>query len=328
MEKQHILDGRFSIVIPCYNSENSIAEVIQRNDAILKSLGISDYEHILVNDHSRDNTDKVIKEIARNRNNVTAVTLAKNCGQHAAIMAGFHFVSGDYVVTCEDDGQTNMEALGEMIAKLSDGYDVVSTFWKERGKRSIIRSLGSRAYTFFANKLLPNPERVVVSIFFIAKRYVVDEILKYTHPYPLVNGLLLRTTANIATVTCKQLPRKVGRSGYNFGKLLRLWMDSFTAFSIIPLRVSSFVGVLTAVCGAIFALIIIIRKLVFVDIAVGWSSLISIFLVLSGLILCVLGIMGEYVGRIYMCINATPQFVIRDVVTGENNEPCQKSADN
>lgn len=317
MENEQIPPGRLSIVIPCYNSENSIAGVIQKNDAILKSLGISNYEYILVNDHSRDNTDKVIKEIARNRNNVTAVTLSKNCGQHAAIMAGFHFVTGEYVVTCEDDGQTYMEALGDMLDKLAEGYDVVSTFWMERGKRSLFRDFGTKAYCWVADKLLPNPDHVTVSIFFLAKRYIIDEICKYCHPYPFIPGLLLRTTTNIAVVTCKQLPRKVGKSGYTFGKLLKLWMDSFTAFSIVPLRISSFVGFFTSLCGAVFALVIIVRKLVLVDIAVGWSSLVSIFLVVSGLILCVLGIMGEYLGRIYMSINGTPQFVVRDVVKGE-----------
>lgn len=317
MELQHIKDGRLSVVIPCYNSGNSISGVIQKNDSIFDSLGISDYEYILVNDHSRDNTEKVIKGIAQSRHNVTAVTLAKNCGQHAAIMAGFHFVTGDYVVTCEDDGQTYMEALGEMLDKLAEGYDVVSTFWKERGKRALIRDIGTKAYCWVADKLLPNPEHVTVSIFFLAKRYVIDEICRYCHAYPFIPGLLLRTTTNIAVVTCKQLPREVGKSGYTFGKLLKLWMDSFTAFSIVPLRISSFVGFFTSLCGALFALVIIVRKMVLVDIAVGWSSLVSLFLVVSGLILCVLGIMGEYVGRIYMSINGTPQFVVRDVVKGE-----------
>lgn len=325
---QHVRDGKLSVVIPCYNSENSIAAVIAKNDAIFAALGIADYEYILVNDHSRDNTGKVITGIARSRDNVTAVTLAKNSGQHAAIMAGFHFATGDCVVTCEDDGQTNMEALGDMMAKLAEGYDVVSTFWKERGKRSVIRSWGTKAYCWVADKLLPNPEHVTVSIFFLARKYIIDEIRKYSQPYPFIPGLLLRTTTNIAVVTCRQLPREVGRSGYNFGKLLRLWMDSFTAFSIVPLRVSSFVGFVTSACGALFALVVIVRKLCLPDIAVGWSSLVSLFLFVSGLVLCVLGIMGEYVGRIYMSINGTPQFVVRDVVTGDKHGPPKKSIDN
>ena len=320
MTDQKVLEGRLSVVIPCYNSENSICDVIRNNDAIFSSLGITYFEYILVNDHSRDNTDKVIKDIARNRDNITAITLAKNCGQHSAMMAGFHFVTGDYVVTCEDDGQTNMEILGELIAKLSEGYDVVSTFWEDRGKRSFVRRAGSKVYNYVANKLLPNPEHVIVSIFFIARRYVIDEILKYSQPYPYINGLLLRTTTNIATVTCKQLPRTVGRSGYNFGKLLKLWLDSFTAFSIVPLRVATVFGLFTAFCGMLFAIVTIIRKLIYPDVAAGWSSLMSVLLVISGIILCVLGLIGEYLGRIYMCINSTPQFVIRDVTTRGSND--------
>ena len=326
MADQCIIDGRISVVIPCYNSEKSITDVINSNDAIFAKLGITDYEYILVNDHSRDNTGSVIKHIAESRNNVTAINLAKNCGQHSAIMAGFHYVTGDYIVTCEDDGQTNMEAISDMIAKLSEGYDVVSTYWEERGKRSAIRNVGSKIYNFIADKLLPNPEHVIVSIFFIARRYVIDEIIKYTQPYPYINGLLLRTTTNIVAVTCKQLPRRVGRSGYTFKKLLRLWLDSFTAFSIVPLRVASFFGLLTAAVGIVFAIVTVIRKLINTDIAAGWSSLISVLLVLSGVILCVLGMIGEYLGRIYMCINLTPQFVIRDVTKGEAN--AEKDSDN
>lgn len=112
MANQIKIDGRLSVVIPCYNSENSITDVIRSNDCIFKNIGITDYEYILVNDYSKDNTDTIIKELAMTRNDVTAITLAKNCGQHSAIMAGFNHVTGDYVVTCEDDGQTNMEALG------------------------------------------------------------------------------------------------------------------------------------------------------------------------------------------------------------------------
>lgn len=317
-----------SVVIPCYNSAGSISGVVQSNDLVFKSLGIENYEYILVNDHSRDETGTVIAEIARKKGNVTAVNLAKNSGQHAAIMAGFRFVTGEYIVTCEDDGQTNMEALGDMMARLSEGYDVVSTFWEDRGKRNPMRVLGTKAYCWVADKLLPNPNHVTVSIFFLARRYIIDEIRKYTQPYPFIPGLLLRTTANIAVVTCRQLPRKVGRSGYNFGKLFSLWMDSFTAFSIVPLRISSFVGFFTSVCGAVFALGVIVRKLLFADIAVGWSSLVSLLLVISGLILSVLGIMGEYLGRIYMSINGTPQFVVRDAIKGGNHEPSSESTDN
>ncbi len=319
MSDQCIIDGRLSVVIPCYNSENSINDVICSNDEIFKRFGITDYEYILVNDHSKDNTGKVIRQIAESRNNVTAINLAKNCGQHSALMAGFHYVTGDYIVTCEDDGQTNMEAIGDMFAKLSEGYDVVSTYWEERGKRSIFRRAGSKMYNVVADRLLPNPEHVIVSIFFVARRYVIDEIIKYTQPYPYINGLLLRTTNNIASITCKQLPRTVGRSGYTFKKLLRLWLDSFTAFSIVPLRAASLFGVFTAFIGLIFAIVTVIRKLIYTDIAVGWSSLISVILVISGVILCVLGMIGEYLGRIYMCINLTPQFVIRDVISGEAN---------
>ncbi len=306
-------EGKLSVVIPCYNSEHSIRSVIEHNDSIFAGQGITDYEYILVNDCSKDKTSEVIRSMAGERKDITAIDLAKNSGQHAAIMAGFRHASGDYVITCEDDGQTNMEVIGKMFDKLNEGYDVVSTYWVDRGKRSLFRKIGSKINYIVSDALLPNASGAEVSIFFLARRFIIEEIIRYNQPYPFVTGLVMRSTANIATVECVQLPRQAGRSGYNFKKLFMLWLNSFTAFSIVPLRLSSFAGFITAIAGMIYAVVIIVRKIISQDIAAGWSSTTSIILIISGLILCALGIIGEYLGRIYMCINNTPQYVIKEI---------------
>ena len=207
-----------------------------------------------------------------------------------------------------------MEMIGVMIEKLKEGYDVVSTNWIHRGKRSIVRQIGTKLSDMLSKKIMDNPNNVVLSIFFLAKRFVVDEMMQYQNPYPYILGLILRTTHNIGIVEVEQLPRQSGSSGYSLKKLLSLWMNGFTAFSIAPLRVASYVGAFSAFMGFVYGIYIILRKLIVNDLVSGWGSTVAIILFMSGVMLCVLGLIGEYVGRIYMCINNTPQYIIKEVI--------------
>lgn len=307
------------MVIPCYNAEHNIRNVIEKDIDIFKEQGIENYEFILVNDCSKDQTWKTLSALASEIKHVIGINLAKNGGQHAAIMAGFHYVSGDYIVVSDDDGQTQMEMIGVMLDKLKEGYDVVSTNWVERGKRSLFRRMG----TWFGRKmneiLINQPKDTTVSIFFLTRRYIVDEIKKYNNPYPYIAGLLLRTTHNIATVEVKQLPRQSGLSGYSFKKLLRLWLNGFTAFSVLPLRIAIYIGMFISFSGFAYGIYIVVKRLLFDNIASGWSSTVAILLFMSGIILCVLGLIGEYVGRIYICINDTPQYVVKEIAVNESD---------
>ena len=266
-----------------------------------------------MNDCSPDNTWNIIKELSKKNPRIVAINLAKNTGQHGAIMAGFHYVSGDYVVVSDDDGQTQMEMIGAMIEKLEEGYDVVSTNWVNRGKRSVIRRIGTKLSDAVSKKFMDNPDDIVLSIFFLARRFVVDEMMQYQNPYPFILGLILQTTHNIGVVETAQLPRQSGSSGYSLKKLISLWMNGFTAFSIAPLRVASYIGGVSAFAGFAYGIYIIFRKLIVNDLASGWGSTVAIILFMSGIMLCVLGLIGEYVGRIYMCINNTPQYIIKEV---------------
>ncbi|MCF0128947.1 MAG: glycosyltransferase family 2 protein [Pseudobutyrivibrio sp.] len=307
-----------SIVIPCYCASNNIRDVINSIDEVLKDIHLA-YEVVLVNDSSPDNTFSVISAIAKEKDNVIAVDLAKNCGQHAALMAGFHYASGDMIATCEDDGQTAIELLPQMIDKIREGHDVACPILRDRGKRSVGRKLG----TFLANKMsewmIPRPKGGSVPIFFVAKRFIIDEIVKYNQPYPYMEGLILRSTFNIGYVEGYQKERISGSSGYNLKKLVNLWLNGFTAFSIKPLRISVCIGLLSATIGLIAGIVIIIRKLIGINILLGWSSVISIMLFMFGMVLIVLGLIGEYVGRIYICINQTPQYVVRHVEKKSEN---------
>lgn len=318
------MNKKLSVVIPCYNSEKSIANVVEKDISIFRESQITDFEFVLVNDNSRDGTWTEIERLVGKYPFVTGVNLAKNSGQHGAIMAGFHYVSGENVVVSDDDGQTQMEAIGTMIQQLETGYDVVMTKWGRRGKRSLFRKIGTAINDAVSNILLDNPDRIPLSIFFVARRFIIEEMIRYRNPYPYITGLVIRATHNIGVVEVEQLDRQTGQSGYSMKKLLALWVNGLTAFSIIPLRIASYIGVICATAGMLYGIYVIIRKLILGSaVAVGWSSSMAIFLFMSGVILFVLGIIGEYVGRIYMCINNAPQYVVRDVINhseGDHND--------
>lgn len=309
-----------SFVIPCYCSELTVEKVVQQIKDTMKNIKEYDYEIILVNDGSKDNTCKVLKSLATSASKVKAIDLAKNSGQHAALLAGFNQVSGELVVTVDDDGQTPVENLPLMMEKLEEGYDIVSAKYVKRNQPSKFRRMGTWMNKKMVKYLLECPDDVTFSVFSLYRRFVIDEVIKYDQPYPYLKGLVLRITHNIGNVEMEQRAREVGQSGYSFGKLISLWLNGFTAFSIKPLRLATMCGTISAGCGFLFAIITLIRKLVVVHIQVGWSSLISIMLFLGGIVLIMLGVMGEYLGRAYMCINRTPQFVVRGKYGFEDEE--------
>lgn len=314
-----------SIIIPCYCSGNNIVKVVEEIDNTMKSTSLS-YEIIMVNDGSPDNTFEIIADITKKYKNTYAVDLAKNCGQHSAIMAGFNYAKGEYISTCEDDGQADVTVIPALIGKLKEGYDVAAPIYKQRGERSLFRKLGTKCATAMGKWMIPRPHGIMVPIFFAAKRFVIKEIIKYNQPFPYIEGLILRSTYNIALVEAEQKERIEGKSGYNFKKLFALWLNGFTSFSIKPLRLSSFVGIICAFIGFLFGVITVIRKLINPSIVAGYSSTISILLFIGGLIMLMLGVIGEYVGRIYLCINQTPQFVVRQT-TYKNNKNCRNGED-
>lgn len=310
---------KISFVIPCYHSEKTIKDVVDRViDVMKKQFDSYSYEIVLVNDCSKDRTADVISSLVSQNTNIIAINLAKNVGQHGAIMAGFNNVHGDIVVTLDDDGQTPVENLHLMMDKIEEGYDVVSAKYTVRHQNSLFRQIGTILNRKMSRWLIERPDGITLSVFLVIKKFVVDEIIKYKQPFPYLSGLILRITHNICNIEMEQAERLTGQSGYSFKKLLGLWLNGFTAFSIKPLRVATICGLLFSGLGIIFAIVTILRKLFFSNVLIGWSSLVIILLIIGGLILFVLGIMGEYIGRIYMCINNTPQYVIHDYTKADD----------
>ena len=303
-----------SYVIPCYNSEMFIETTV--NDLIqhiTNDLPNYEYEIILVNDCSKDHTFMKIKEIANNNNKIIAVDLAKNFGQHNAIMAGLKYANGEIILAMDDDGQTLPSEIKKIIGGLDVETDVVYAKYEHK-KHSLFRNLGSRLNDFMAVKFINKPKFLYVSSFFAMKKYIKDEIITYKNPYPYIIGLVLRTTNKIKNVTVLHNERKVGKSNYTLKKLVSLLMNGFTNFSVTPLRVALFFSILFVIVACVLTLLVTINKFVRPNVPVGWTSSIILNLIIGAVITFVLGLIGEYVGRIYMAINNNPQYVIREVV--------------
>ena len=304
--------SKVSFVIPCYRSSKTIGGVVNEIESTMAQLAY-EYEIILVNDSSPDDTFAVISALAEADGHITAVDLAKNFGQHAALMCGIRHSSGDILVCLDDDGQTPADEVGKLLEKIEAGYDVVYASYDHK-QHSGFRNFGSRVNAWMTEIMLGKPKELSLTSYFAAKRFIADEMLRYENCFPYVMGLVLRSTKNICNVPVNHRSREQGQSGYTLGKLLSLWMNGFTSFSIKPLRIATYFGALTAVAGFIYALIIVIRHFAVGMAPLGWSSTTALLLILGGVILLVLGLIGEYIGRIFMCVNASPQYVERIVV--------------
>lgn len=305
-----------SIVIPCYGSEETIYDVVNEiRDTILNKENY-DYEIILVNDNSPDNVSKKLNDLAECDYKIKVINLAKNFGQHSALMAGYSYSGGDIVISLDDDGQTPANEVFKLIDKLDEGYDVIFARYESK-KHSIFRNFGSYINDIMATILIDKPKNIYLSSYFVAKSFVIEEIIKYDNSYPYISGLVLRTTNKIANVDVNHRNRKVGKSGYNLKGLLKLWINGFTAFSVKPLRISILVGIIFAFFGFVFGTYAIVNKFINSNVPIGWSSIMALLSFIGGIILVVLGIMGEYVGRIYISINNNPQYVIREKINLE-----------
>lgn len=308
MEKNMI-----SFIIPCYRSEHTIELVVEEIIKIVSQKDAYQYEIILVNDNSPDNVLQTLKSMASKNLQLKIIDLADNFGKQSAVMAGLSMIKGDYVVCLDDDYQCPMDHFWDLMEPLKQGYDIAMAQYGVK-KQSWFRNLGSRMTSTMFQVLLSKPKTLQLTNFYIFKRFIAEEMQKYENPYPYLHGLLLRTTKKIAGVPMEERERAYGTSGYTFKKLFRFWCDGFTGFSVKPLHIAIIMGFLFSALGAAYGLFLIIHWFIQPSKVAGWTSLMALMLFIGGTILVVLGILGEYVGRIYLCINNTPQYVIRDTI--------------
>ncbi len=304
---------KISFVIPCYRSEKMIGKVIEEINTTMEGMPQHTYEVVLVNDCSPDNTFGAIKALGEQYPFVKGINLARNFGQHAALMAGFHYVTGDVVVCLDDDGQTPADEVGKLLEKMEEGYDVVYAKYEHK-QHSAFRNLGSKVNEIMTRFMLGKPKELYISSYFAAKRFVIDDVIRYENSFPYVIGLVLRATKHITNVVVNHRDREEGTSGYTLKKLLGLWFNGFTAFSVKPLRIATFMGGASAFAGFAYGIYTVLKKLILPDVPVGFSAIMSAIVIFGGMIMLMLGMIGEYIGRIYISLNSAPQYVIRDVI--------------
>lgn len=303
---------RISVVVPVYNGAATIPRLIEALDEELRPQ--NDLELILVNDGSaRDDSDAVCERYALSHDWIVYIELAKNFGEHNAVMAGLNHVTGDCVVIMDDDLQNPPHEVIRLADELDKGYDVVFSYY-EKKQHQLGRNWGSAFNDLVASYVLKKPKDLYLSSFKAIKTSIVRQIVKYDGPFPYIDGLILRHTSRLGRLQVEHHPRAEGESNYTLAKLVGLWLNMLTNFSILPLRFASLLGLLLAVLSGFAALFVIIERLTNPDLPTGWTSVIVTILFVSSVQLLAIGLMGEYLGRVLLKLNQIPQFAIRRTI--------------
>lgn len=304
-----------SFVIPCYRSEQTIEKVVAEIRETVALKEGYDYEIIAVNDCSPDNVYDVLKSLAKNDEKIKVINFAKNMGKHAAVMAGYSVVSGDYVVNLDDDFQSPVNQLWSLMDLVErDECDCASAEYFVK-KESWFKRMGSNLNLFMSEIMLDKPKNLRLENFSVLKSFVAKEMTNYKNPYPYLEGLVFRVTKRVKTIKMEQRGRgDDNASGFTLKKSISLIVNGLTAFSVKPLRIASVCGVLFATIGFVYGIYTIIHKILNPEVLMGYSSMLAILLFATGLIMLMLGLIGEYLGRIYICLNDSPQYVIKDTI--------------
>ncbi len=299
-----------SLVIPVYNGGATIRAVVERIQSVFAA---DSFEIVLVNDGSEDDSEMICAQLAAAAPDlVTSVQLSRNFGEHNAVLAGLNYARGQYVAVLDDDGQNPPEEIVRMLAELKRGsFDVVYGHYIEK-KHSFFRNLGSRFNNAIATLMLGKPKELYLSSFKVMNRFLVNEIIKYRGPYPYADGLIYRTTRRITQIPVEHRANLSGPSRYTLRKLVRLWLNMFLNFSITPLRLSVYAGLITA-CLSILALVLVFIDKIWItpDVTVGIPTVLGTIVFLAGIQLMILGLVGEYLGRLYLDQTGTPQYIVR-----------------
>lgn len=313
-----------SIVVPVYNGAASVPILVE---ALAKLEIPGGLEIVLVNDCSPDNSLDVCRELCRaNSVALSVVNLSRNYGEHNAVMAGLSQARGAYIITMDDDLQNPPEEVVRLWRHASDNdYDVVYTYYAEK-KHEAWRNLGSRFTNWCADHLLDKPKGLYLSSFRCMSAFLARQVVAHDGPFPYVDGLIMQITQRIGRLQVSHLPRAEGRSNYTLARLLRLFLSMFLNFSVIPLRVGTLVGVAMAGLGIFGFVFVLIEALLSEGAPQGWASLMAAVLLLAGVQLIMLGLVGEYLGRMFLTINKRPQFVVRDVLRNEKAQAVGQAA--
>ena len=303
----------YSVVIPCYCSSLTIRRVVEMTQEQFRKMDRGEAEFVLVDDCSPDEgkTVRALRSLVKDYDNVRVIELARNAGQHNAVLAALHYTKGDVIIAMDDDMQTRPSEIPKILGKMEEGYDIVYGYY-EKKKESRFRSFGSYVNYMTTRILLKKPKSMKTSSFWAIRRYVRDYAIQYPSSFTHLQGVFLRITKNIASVPIQHYEREVGKSGYTFKKLIQLW-SNILGFSIVPLHTATVCGYIASALGLILGLYAVIHKIRHPLTTLGWPSLMAAICFFAGLVLLFEGLIGEYIGRIFLGINNNPQFVVRRI---------------
>jgi undecaprenyl-phosphate 4-deoxy-4-formamido-L-arabinose transferase len=300
-----------SFVVPLYNTGGSLPRLLEA----FRDLPIKGgYELVLVNDASPDGTGTRVAELLGSLPYpAVLIDMAKNFGEHAAVLEGYRHARGRFIVNLDDDLQNPVaEALRLVDHLRTHDCDVVYT-WFEEKMHHPLRNFGSWFTNRAASLLLDKPKDLYLSSFRGIRRELAEKITTYRGPYPYVDGLILGATNRIDRLQVHHEARQEGSSGYTFRKLVRLWMNMFFNFSVMPLRLAGILGLLLCALGAVIVFVVFAEKLMHDTPIQGYASLMAAVSVFSGAQLLILGVIGEYLGRTYLTLAGRPQSLVRSV---------------
>ena len=299
---------KISVVIPIYNGSKSIGRLVKEVREELEDYAL---EIVLVNDCSPDNSHQVCVDLAKAYDFIKFISLRKNYGEHNAVMCGLNYITGDYVAIIDDDFQNPPSEIIKLVKEAQKGdYDVVYSKYKKK-KHHFFRNLGSKVNDKFSTFLLNKPKELYLSSFKVINNAVAKELVKYHGPFPYVDGLIFRVTKNVSSIYVEHHEREEGESNYTFTKLVSLYFNMFFNFSVKPLRVFTITGIILFVLGILFSISMSVQKILNPEIQMGWTSIIVAITVFSGIQLIFLGVISEYLGKLCLDVNKTPQYTIK-----------------
>jgi undecaprenyl-phosphate 4-deoxy-4-formamido-L-arabinose transferase len=300
-----------SFVIPLYYSADTLVPLVKAIESLEIEGG---HELVLVNDGSRDATAGICRELLRDaRIPIVFVNHARNYGEHNAVLTGYRHARGAYIVNLDDDGQNPPhEAVKLWQHARREGLDVVYGHYVQK-EHSAFRNFGSWLTNRMTDWVLDKPKGFYLSSFRCLNAFVAKEVAAHEGPFPYIDGLILQVTQNIGTLEVQHAERVAGQSGYTLRRLLRLWLSTIVNFSVMPLRLATLLGLIMAAAGLLGLGFLFYLRFVNQGPDYGWGSLMGALLVFSGTQLVVLGLIGEYVGRMFLTVNRRPQSVVRSV---------------
>ena len=302
----------YSVVIPVFNSEGVVEETVERTIGFFKTSGYR-YEIILVNDGSSDGSWEKVRQLSGSHNNVVAIDLLKNYGQHSAVYCGVEASSGDFIITMDDDLQNPPEEIIHLIRKINEGYDLVFAEFHQK-QHGLVRRWGTKLIGSLNNRIFHKPKNITLTNFRIFTRQVADRMLQYKTFFPYMSGLLLMFSSDMANVKTEHHPRNVGSSNYNIFRIARLVARLLFNYSSWPMKALTFLGVAISILSfALGAFYIAYNYTVGINVP-GWTTIVVLVAFLNGFIIMMLGVIGEYLVGVLNNVSDKRSYYVRKVI--------------